>query len=342
MYVFCTRVRCAEGKPVRLPRRRDSVRLGRLRPRSHCAGPQSAERLAQDLTTCFAWSPKRSARLDTPLRFWLSCLLALPTVLATDLVARRGSFGWPIVRGSGTPRTFLRRVLLFSAIPAATPAAAAPAATAGPLALLAAFLTVSNMPLRLGLFARLRFALLRREREEPLLDREALRRAPVDADDDFGGAEVPEDREEPLRDRDALRRAPVVAEDDFGRAEVREELEEPLRDAPLALRADPLALVFEPELLDELLLLCPLREADLAVEPVRADGCPLLVARVFARGRAAPFSRLPPEGVFRLPSAYSITVLRPLCRRSYSRTRPTASPSRSRSAAFTSSTSMSS
>src|SRR5215207_3236469 len=82
MYAFCTRVRCAEGKPVRLPRRRDSVRLGRLRPRSHCAGPQSAERLAQDLTTCFAWSPKRSARLDTPLRFWLSCLLALPTVLA--------------------------------------------------------------------------------------------------------------------------------------------------------------------------------------------------------------------------------------------------------------------
>jgi hypothetical protein len=224
-------------------------------------------------------------------------------------------------------------VRLFSAIPAATPVAAAPAATAGPLALLATFLTVSNMPLRLGLFARLRFALLRREREEPLLDREALRRAPVDADDAFDRAEVPEEREEPLRDRDALRRAPVVAEDDFGRAEVREELEEPLRDAPLALRADPLALVFEPELLDELLLLCPLREADLAVEPVRADGCPLLVA---------PFSRLPPEGVFRLPSAYSITVLRPLCRRSYSSTRPAASRSRSRSAAFTSSTSMSS
>jgi hypothetical protein len=257
-------------------------------------------------------------------------------------VARRCSFGWPIVRGSGTPRTFLRRVRRFSAIPAATAAAAAPAATTGPLALLAAFLTVSNMPLRLELFARLRFALLRREREEPLLDREALRRAPVDADDDFDRAEVPEKREEPLRDRDALRRAPVVAEDDFGRAEVREELEEPLRDAPLALRADPLALVFEPELLDELLLLCPLREADLAVEPVRADGCPLLVARVFARGRAAPFSRLPPEGVFRLPSAYSITVLRPLCRRSYSSTRPAASRSRSRSAAFTSSTSMSS
>jgi hypothetical protein len=209
------------------------------------------------------------------------------------------------------------------------------------VALLAAFLTVSKMPLRLGLFARLRSALLRREREEPSLDREALRRAPVDADDDFDRAEVPEEREVPLLDREGLRRALAVADDDFDRAEVPEEREEPLR-APLALREDSLALVFEPELLDELLLLCPLREADLAVEPVRADGCRLLVARVFERGRAARFSRLPLEGVPRLRCAYSMTVLRPLCRRSYSSTRPAASRSRSRSAAFTSSTSMSS
>jgi hypothetical protein len=61
-------------------RSRTGRAAGRLRPRSHCAGRQSADGLAQDLTTCFAWSPKRSARLDTPLRFWLSCLLALPTV----------------------------------------------------------------------------------------------------------------------------------------------------------------------------------------------------------------------------------------------------------------------
>ena len=41
------------------------------------------------------------------------------------------------------------------------------------------------------------------------------------------------------------------------------EREEPLRDAALRGREDPLALVFDPEPFDELLLLCPLREADL-------------------------------------------------------------------------------
>ena len=205
--------------------------------------------------------------------------------------------------------------------------------------MLAAFLIVSNMPLRLALFARLRLALLPREREEALLEREALRRGRADGDD-FDRDEPPEEREEPLLDREALRRAPAA--DDFDREDAPEDREEPLRDAALALREDPLALVFEFELLDEPLWLCPLREADRAVEPVRADGCPLRVARVCERSRGVRFSRLPREGVSRLRSAYSITVRRPLCRRSYSSTRPAASPSRSRSAAFTSSTSMSS
>ena len=49
---------------------------------------------------------------------------------------------------------------------------------------------------------------------------------------------APLEREEPFPEREALLRARLV-------------------------REDPLAFVFEPELLDELLLLCPLREADL-------------------------------------------------------------------------------
>jgi len=142
------------------------------------------------------------------------------------------------------------------------------------------------MPLPLALFARLRLALLPREREEPLLDREALRRAPADGDD-FERDEPPEEREDPLLDREALRRAPAGG--DFDRDEARDDRDEPLRDAALALREDPLALVFEFELLDRLLWLCPLREGDLAVEPVRADGCRLLVARLCERGRGARF-----------------------------------------------------
>ena len=61
-------------------------------------------------------------------------------------------------------------------------------------------------------------------------------------------------------ERDALLRARVEA-DDFERDEPLPD--EPLPDPPLAEREDLFALVFEREPLDELLLACPLREADL-------------------------------------------------------------------------------
>lgn len=65
----------------------------------------------------------------------------------------------------------------------------------------------------------------------------------------------PLEREALLRDR--------VDADDFERAEAPEERDEPPRDPPLAEREDPLGFAFVREPLDELLLLCPLREADL-------------------------------------------------------------------------------
>ena len=65
-------------------------------------------------------------------------------------------------------------------------------------------------------------------------------------------------------DSEALLRLRVDA-DDFERDDPPEERDEPLRDPPLAERVDPLALVFEREPLDELLLLCPFREPDLLV-----------------------------------------------------------------------------
>jgi hypothetical protein len=50
--------------------------------------------------------------------------------------------------------------------------------------------------------------------------------------------------------------------EDFERDEPPEERDDALRDVPLAKREDPLAVACEPEPFD-LLLLCPLREADL-------------------------------------------------------------------------------
>jgi len=70
------------------------------------------------------------------------------------------------------------------------------------------------------------------------------------------------EREEPLLEREALLR-PRVDADVFERDDPPEERDEPLRDEPFAVREDPLAFVFEPEPFDELFLLCPLREADL-------------------------------------------------------------------------------
>jgi hypothetical protein len=101
--------------------------------------------------------------------------------------------------------------------------------------------------LLLWLFAGVRCPPLLLEREEPLLAREALLRARVDAD--------VFERDERPDERDAL------------------------RDEPLAVRADPLGFVFEPEPFDELLLLCCLREVDLllAIPDPLVEGIPLPV-----------------------------------------------------------------
>ncbi len=175
-----------------------------------------------------AWSPTRSMSFDTVFDVCPSCLLALPTVLTTDLTSSSGSF---------TPSTFGRRDERRLRIkPPATPAAAAPAATAGPLALLAAVLTVPTTPLLLLALAELRLPPPRLEREEPPLERDE----PLLERD----AALPE-RDEPLLERELLLRA-RVAGDDFERAE-------------------PPLFAFDPELLEERLLAGPLREVDLLV-----------------------------------------------------------------------------
>ena len=177
-----------------------------------------------------AWSPTRSMSFDTVFEVWPNCLLALPSVLAIDFRSRSGTLALLIERGSLTPSTFVRRARRLSTKPPATPTAAAPTATAGPLALLAAFLTVPTMPLPFWPAPlpleppALRFA----------VEREALLRAREEADD-FGRDEPPEERDVPLR-------APLLPE-----------------------REDWLAFAFEAEPLDVLLLLCLLAEADLLV-----------------------------------------------------------------------------
>ena len=91
-----------------------------------------------------AWSLARSRSLETFFDVFANCLVALPTVFTIALASMSGrSFG----RGMGTPSTVLRRPRVLSISPPTTPAAAAPTATAGPLALLAALLAVSTMPL---------------------------------------------------------------------------------------------------------------------------------------------------------------------------------------------------
>jgi len=87
-----------------------------------------------------AWSPTRSMSFETLFVVWPNCLLALPTLLATDW---RSTFER---RGTGTPRIFFRREWPFSTIPPAIPTAVAPTATAGPLTLLAAPLIVPTTP----------------------------------------------------------------------------------------------------------------------------------------------------------------------------------------------------
>jgi hypothetical protein len=180
-----------------------------------------------------AWSPTRSRSFETFFVVWPNCLLALPTLLATALTSTSGRLGLPIERGTETPRIVFRRSRPLRTSPPATPTAVAPTATAGPLTLVRAPLTVPTTPL---FWAPFRLVLLRLEapplplrlevvfRDEPLLDLEGLVRLRVGAAD---------------FERDERAREPEV----------------------------PLAFDLDPELFDEPLLPCPLREAGLLAIP---------------------------------------------------------------------------
>jgi hypothetical protein len=161
--------------------------------------------------------------LDTAFEVSPNLLLALPTFLTSDPTSSSVRLGLPIERGSGTPRIFLRRVRLLRAKPPATPAAAAPTATAGPLALLAAVLSVSTMPLAFRLV--LRRVLFPPPRELDLLARCWPRAEPLAV-----GRESVREPEAPLRRREG---------------------------------GDDLERALEPEPVDELPLLCLLPDATL-------------------------------------------------------------------------------
>jgi hypothetical protein len=94
-----------------------------------------------------AWSPTRSMSFETLFVVLPKRLLASPTVLTTDFMSMSDTV-LPM-RGTGTPSTFLRLRRLFTTSPPASAAAAAPAATAGPLALPAPFFSVARTPVPL-------------------------------------------------------------------------------------------------------------------------------------------------------------------------------------------------
>jgi hypothetical protein len=104
-----------------------------------------------------ACSAARSRSLETFLLALANCLLACPTDLATVFASRS-----VIDFGTFTPSTFFGFgcVRALSATPARIPAAAAPAASAGRLALPATPLIVPPMPLPLLLAALERLELL--------------------------------------------------------------------------------------------------------------------------------------------------------------------------------------
>lgn len=186
--------------------------------------------------------------LDTVFEVWPNLLLALPTFLASDATSRSVRLDLPIERGSGTPRILLRRVRLLRAKPPATPARAAPTATAGPPALLAVFLSVPTTPSVFWL------ALLR-----PLL--------PPAGDLDLPppcrprAPPLPLLREPVLEREEALPRRDDA--DDLERAMLPGERDEPLRDVPPPERAEAFPLTLEAEPFDERPLLCLLPEAAL-------------------------------------------------------------------------------
>ncbi len=192
-----------------------------------------------------AWSPTRSMSFDTFFEVLPSCLLALPSVLAIDCTSSSEE------RGSDTPSTLVRLLRLLSASPPATPTAAAPIASAGPLALpaacaalLAVLLIVSTTPFPFWLAGVLRLCVLRfdllappLERDEPLPARDAVLRLRADA------AEL-----------ERLDFAPVdFVRDDFAREGF----------AAVDFAAADFAFVLDPDPSAEVLLRCPLRALDL-------------------------------------------------------------------------------
>ena len=187
-----------------------------------------------------AWSATRSMSFETLFDVWPNCLLALPTLLATDWMSTFER------RGTGTPRIFFRREWLFSTIPPAIPTAVAPTATAGPLTLLAAPLIVPTTPPFLVPF---RLAALRLELALLVLRAAPLRLPPRLAAGFF--------RAVPLLDveREAFDRLLVAA---FERLR-----DEALFELPLAVDLDlDLGFGLDPELLDVArAVLRPLRAA---------------------------------------------------------------------------------
>ena len=182
-----------------------------------------------------AWSPTRSRSFETFFVVWPNCLLALPTLLVIALTSTSARLGLPIERGTETPRIVFRRSRPLRTSPPATPTAVAPTATAGPLTLVTALFTVPTTPLRWVSF-----------RLVPL--RVGPAPLPLRLEVVF--------RDEPLLDLERLR----VGAADFER-------DEPLRDERALEPEVPLAFDLDPELFDEPLLPCPLREAGLLAIP---------------------------------------------------------------------------
>ena len=174
-----------------------------------------------------AWSPTRSMSFETLFDVWPNCLLALPTLLATDWMSTFER------RGTGIPRIFFRREWPFSTIPPAMPTAVAPTATAGPLTLLAAPLIVPTTP---PFPVPLRLAALRLELALPVLRAAPPRLPPPLAAGFFRALPLP-DEDRPDVDREAVDRLLVAA---FERLRVEALFEFPLAvDLDFGLGLDP-------------------------------------------------------------------------------------------------------
>jgi hypothetical protein len=199
-----------------------------------------------------AWSATRSMSFETLFDVWPNCLLALPTLLATDWMSTFER------RGTGTPRIFFRREWPFSTIPPAIPTAVAPTATAGPLTLLAAPLIVPTTP---PFPVPFRLAALRLEPALPALRAAPLRLPPRLAAGFFRALPLPDVVREAV---DRLLLADVVREafDRLLVAAFERLRDEALFELPLAAALD-LGLGLDPE---------PLDVARAVLRPLRAAG----------------------------------------------------------------------